>query len=603
MGELLVVVTVFPYGHEFSANEDEEHYLYELALRLRRLESEGLIRFQQAWYWEQHEFLYRIEDRGRIILLFIGSYFLRHHGVLGWMRELERIERLRHENLRVIPIFLSKAARRRWEQAFPPEFDQLQALSEDVKPIEDWDDEEKALNSVVESIHKAIRDLHLDSQPPLEIETPESPPALAARPPRFTLPESAYEIYTNHNEILAARPPRFTLPNGSPPPRLAASPFRLPKTLGLILISVALLAGASVLIFQWVGGRGLLLIAQMLLLIITLCLIPTFVGLFVKPEKRVAVVTIESGLFSAFLVSFGFWFFSVSAIGPWIAYAVALIVLIEAGSNIVEWHKDTTLKRLSLGSSFQSIQGDARDLEKMFRYEVILYISVPLGLLIGTSIGFIRHEILLATILLCFQIFLFLASLVLLCFLVLGFQRMCDPIFKTASVVTPQITITKRPGLLLRVFEVLVPPPPEPLPVAEDPKQKDIDLACDVSELRKIYKYDMLHNAILLVALASAAVSIWGITIDVRWLIGLLLTATLLFSEVPYAIGQYLLHQKVLERYTGSTHAEMSKKLQEDVPLFPPLPIVAALMTAGTIGGFLFFLLNLFVQGALSPPK
>jgi hypothetical protein len=124
-----------------------------------------------------------------------------------------------------------------------------------------------------------------------------------------------------------------------------------------------------------------------------------------------------------------------------------------------------------------------------------------------------------------------------------------------------------------------------------------------VSELRKIYKYDMLHNAILLVALASAAVSIWGVTIDVRWLIGLLLTATLLFSEVPYAIGQYLLHQKVLERYTGSTHAEMSKKLQEYVPLFPPLPILAALMTAGTIGGFLFFLLNLFVQGALGPPK
>jgi hypothetical protein len=86
-------------------------------------------------------------------------------------------------------------------------------------------------------------------------------------------------------------------------------------------------------------------------------------------------------------------------------------------------------------------------------------------------------------------------------------------------------------------------------------------------------------------------------------LIGLLLAATLRFSEVPYAIGQYLLHQKGLEHYTGSTHAEMSKKLQEYVPLFPPPPILAALMTAGTIGGFLFVLLSLFVQGALSPPK
>lgn len=113
----------------------------------------------------------------------------------------------------------------------------------------------------------------------------------------------------------------------------------------------------------------------------------------------------------------------------------------------------------------------------------------------------------------------------------------------------------------------------------------------------------MLHNAILLVALAGTAVSIWGVTLDIRWLISLLLAAALLFSEVPYAIGQYLLHQKVLERYVGYTRAEMARKLQEYAPLFPPLPILAALMTAGTIGGFLFFLLNLFVQGALGPPK
>ncbi len=348
-------------------------------------------------------------------------------------------------------------------------------------------------------------------------------------------------------------------PNSARPPRVA-------RGLVLVLIPAALLIGISVLIFQWVGGNGLLFVAQMLLLAVVICLVPTLASFLAKPEKRVVLVTIESSLFSSIVIGFGLWLFGGSAVGSWIAYTVVLIVLIEVGSYIVEWHKDTILNRLSLGSSFKSIRGDADNIEKMFRYEVILYLSVPLSLLIGTSIGFIQHEMVLSTILLCFQILLFLASLVLLCFLVLGFRRMCDPIFKTAPVVAPQIVVKKSPWFLLRVFEFLVPPPPKPIPVMEDTKQKDLDLACDVSELRKVYKYDMLHNAILLVALTSAVVSIRGFTIDVRWLIGLLFTATLLFSELPYAIGQYLLHRKVLERYTGSTHAEMSKNFRSMSP-------------------------------------
>lgn len=262
---------------------------------------------------------------------------------------------------------------------------------------------------------------------------------------------------------------------------LAASPPRLARWLVLVLIPAALLIGISILIFQWVGSSGLLFAAQMLLLATVICLVPTLASFFVRPEKRVALVTIESGLFSSILVGFGLWFFGKSAIGPWIAYAFVLVVLIETGSHIVEWHKEALLKRLSLGASFKSMREDAESLEKMFRYEVVLYISVPLGILIGTSIGFIQHERALPTILLCFHIFLLLASLALLCFLVLGFWRMCDPIFKTAPVTIPQIAVKRSAGLLLRMVQLLVPLPKDPLPVVEDPKQNDLDLACDVS--------------------------------------------------------------------------------------------------------------------------
>lgn len=106
----------------------------------------------------------------------------------------------------------------------------------------------------------------------------------------------------------------------------------------------------------------------------------------------------------------------------------------------------------------------------------------------------------------------------------------------------------------------------------------------------------MLHNGILLVILVSTVLSLQGILIDIKWLLGILLVTTLVFGEIPYGIGQYLLYEKVLERYTGRTHAEMEDNLRKYAPLFPPHAFLAALMAAGTIGGFFFFLLNLYFQ-------
>jgi hypothetical protein len=76
--------------------------------------------------------------------------------------------------------------------------------------------------------------------------------------------------------------------------------------------------------------------------------------------------------------------------------------------------------------------------------------------------------------------------------------------------------------------------------------------------------------------------------------------ATLLFSEVPYGIGQYLLHQRVLEQYTGTRHVEMAKKLTEYAPAFLPLPFVGSLITTGTIGPALYILFDQFARDAWS---
>jgi hypothetical protein len=420
------------------------------------------------------------------------------------------------------------------------------------------------------------------------------PPAIApaAPPPRW-----------EHTGAMAVPP---ALPSVAPPPRWddlldAAPPPAVFKSWGVVFLAilaaiVLVMAILSLVLKATPGGHAppassfmneLLFILQMLLLTAVICLIPTLVSWIVRQGGYVALVAVESVAFIAAFIGFGFWLFGTASLGTWILYAAALVLLIEAGSRFVLWRKDTTLKRLKGGAQFRSIQPDAEAIEKMARYEVVLYIPVPVGLLLGTIIGLLRGLTALQIVELCVQLVLALAALVLLFFLIVGFVRMADPLFKTIPVTSPEI----------------VKPARKRKKAAQPPQGKDqqyIDLACDVNALRTVYKYDALHNTILLVAFILVTLKIWLVPIGLPWLLISLLLATLVFSEIPYAIGQYLLHNRILEQYQGGKYAEMAKKLQDYAPVFPPLPFLAALLTSGTAGGILFALLSQLAQNTLT---
>lgn len=409
----------------------------------------------------------------------------------------------------------------------------------------------------------------------------------AAPPPRWdVLPVSS-----------AAPPPAFMVPS----PAAAAPPPAVFKSWGVVFLAIpAAIVLVTVILSLVVKatpggyarptssfGNALLFVLQMLLLTAVICLIPTLASWIVRRGGYAALVTVESAAFVAAFVGFGFWLFGEAGLGTWILYAAALVLLIEAGSRFVLWRKDTTLKRLKGGAQFRSIQPDAEAIEKMARYEVVLYIPVPIGLLLGTIIGLLRGLVALQIVELCVQLVLALSALVLLFFLIVGFARMADPLFKTIPVATPEIA---KPG---RKRKKAAQPP-------QGQDQQYINLACDVSALRTVYKYDALHNAILLVAFVLVTLKIWLVPIGLPWLIISLLLATLAFSEIPYAIGQYLLHNRILEQYTGGKYADMSKTLQEKAPVFPPLPFLAALLTSGTAGGILYALLSQIAQNSLT---
>ena len=117
---------------------------------------------------------------------------------------------------------------------------------------------------------------------------------------------------------------------------------------------------------------------------------------------------------------------------------------------------------------------------------------------------------------------------------------MKDPLFKTATVSATEVRLEKRSKrnlLNLRLFDIfrfLVPVPSINRDI--DQEQQDLDLACTITELRKVYLYDAIHNAILLVALSCISIELWGIFIDARLVFLCFLGISLIFNQLPFIL-------------------------------------------------------------------
>lgn len=91
----------------------------------------------------------------------------------------------------------------------------------------------------------------------------------------------------------------------------------------------------------------------------------------------------------------------------------------------------------------------------------------------------------------------------------------------------------------------------------------------------------------------------YGFVFELKCLVASIMLATLLFSQLPYIWGQYLLHQKVCEPFEGLPREDVKEKIMKYAPLFPKFHFLGALITNGTAGGLAYFLLDNFIKGVL----
>jgi hypothetical protein len=363
--------------------------------------------------------------------------------------------------------------------------------------------------------------------------------------------------------------PPPTLPPTLPPTILTIALFFL-LGIALYFLAINLLSSrtsdSSNIIIQ--VKNNFFGVFPIIFLTITICVIPTIAHWLTQEKSRIARSLLESLLFIGLLLGFSWWMFGLSILGFWVIPSILLILVLEIGANIIELYKISTLERLAEELTFEKIQDKANEIEQLFKNELSIYVSVPLGLFLGIISGKIYNLSQVEMMILSFKIVLILASIILIYFLCIAFERMSDSLFKESDISSPSLEKERKDlrGLFTKFYKLVVPSRIK----LED---EDIELACIVGDLRKIYFYDAIHNGLLLIIVGIIISQFYEINfINQKFAIITIITWLFIvigFNLLPYAIGQASLHSKILKKYKGIKRIQMLEQLRKSSPLLP----------------------------------
>jgi hypothetical protein len=261
-------------------------------------------------------------------------------------------------------------------------------------------------------------------------------------------------------------------------------------------------------------------------------------------------------------------------------FAFLVVAFLDIGAHLVDWLRESTFRRVDKTWQYKSLRKDAASFDELYKYERILYAALPLGIMIGTFMGIFQKATEIEVAILSIRAITLSALLILILITYKSFKQMIVPMYPFSNPPDRRPVFTSRQRNDVKGKE-----------------EKTFSLAIMSTDLRKLYLYDSTHNILLMFLFMYSLLLTYNVRIELKFLVLTVLLATLIFSQFPYVLGQYLLHQKVLEVFEGSPRAEVDEKLKRYVPLFPTFHFIAALLSTGTAGGLVFFLLDNFVKG------
>ena len=337
-------------------------------------------------------------------------------------------------------------------------------------------------------------------------------------------------------------------------------------------LMLVLLLGSPLLRTLWPSAKRLQFTCDVFLLMALLISVPALTHALVNNQKL--RVFLESVMFMAVILAFSFWIGGRSALGLWLVAVAMLVLVIEIGSNILEYAMEETSER-AMRILSPSVSDALDDIREMFDRGRLLYVSVPLGLLSGMALALARGRTGIAGLQYCYLITIGLASLFLAYLIVHAFARMCSSMFSRPAA-------TKTPG------------------------QADADFAAAMvaTAVRKFYLYETLHDVVLFGILIAFELSLRGISLMNHWKMGSVAMAVAIYAlnQLPFSIGQSAMHRDILRGYDEVPRAELQKKLSESAPLSPTSAFIAAQVASGTVGAFLYALMESVFKEKMKMP-
>ncbi len=323
-----------------------------------------------------------------------------------------------------------------------------------------------------------------------------------------------------------------------------------------------------------------IIVFQGLVLASVFSAIPLLAAKFTKARGRVYQSVAEIVLFTTTTIGIGYILFGFKGNNRWILYALAIVLFLEIGANLIDFIRGSIFHRIDKTQQYKVLRKDAVSFDVMFNYEKILYAALPLGIVLGALIGAFQNTTQTEVTLLSIRAIALSAFLILVFFTIKSLRQMIVPMYRLTNLFNqaPVFTSSQR----------------------EDNREKEekiISLAFMSTELRKLYLFDSAHNILLMFLFSYTFIMTYGAAIEFKYLILFLIATNILFSQFPYVLGQYLLHQQALEQFEGIPRVDVDEKLNKYAPLYPTFPFLAALLTSGTAGGLAFYLLDNFIKG------
>lgn len=380
----------------------------------------------------------------------------------------------------------------------------------------------------------------------------------------------------------------------------------MPTPIRYVVLLVLFVASLVLFVLAFIFGGMLVFISRTFLLAVVLVSLPTLVPYFVRSSSNLVKVFILSLSSTLSIVGYAVWILGFDILGLWIWLVFALILVLFIGASILEHQQKNIVKRLSTSSQFPLALSEVRRLERIRERQKYFYAFVPIGLTIAVAYGlaFSLNEVYIMQLEVISTIAV--ALLILIVMLTSSGMLMSKALILIAKEKErPSFIESKEQFLFANFIKALQ----FRISSGSDDQKKDsrygLDAAYLVSDLRRFYFFDSVHNTSLLVGFSIALALTLNIDIVLNNLLAIAVIGfaiLFIFCYMPFSIGQYRLHENILEDSSleGIARKELKDKLVDVSPLYPTSDFFSALLATGTAGGLIAALAYELLQNALN---